>query len=91
VINLRLGPLSRILAPGFGWCRCCKTPWKFVEGHSTQYTRNSGCFPLCKWCWRDLSPHQRLPYYREMWEDWNRTGPDDSRWEDIERAVLEGL
>jgi hypothetical protein len=36
-MNLRLGSWSRALAPGYGWCLRCKTPWRFVEGHSTPF------------------------------------------------------
>jgi hypothetical protein len=33
----RLGGWSRLLAPGYGWCGRCGTPWRFVRGHDTWY------------------------------------------------------
>lgn len=36
-MNYRLGSWSRVLAPGYGWCGRCKTPWRFVQGHPTPY------------------------------------------------------
>lgn len=53
----------------------------------------TSCFPLCQQCWEDLTPEERLPYYRELYEEWVRLGPgrDEDDWEDIKSAVLEGL
>ena len=58
-----------------------------VEGHGTLYTESSGCFPLCEKCWEKLTPKQRLPYYRKLWNQW---GSDNDTWKDIEKAVAEG-
>ena len=93
----RIGRISHFLTPGFGWCGRCLTTWKFVEGHATYFlwcdeVRNprdasSGMFPLCEQCWSDLTPAERLPYYRELNMMWARDGdalPDTM----IERSVL---
>ena len=89
VLRLRLGRLSWLLSPGYGWCLRCKTSWKFCEGHSTQYTEGSGCFPLCEQCWSDLTPTQRLRYYRQLYDQWIQTGSaPEIGWPEIERAVL---
>ena len=64
-----------------------------MAGHSTHYTCNTGCFPLCEMCWRDIGPKERLPYYRIMWESWQTMGDDDEyeqNWDYIEAAVNEG-
>jgi hypothetical protein len=36
-VNLRLGRWSRLLAPGYGSCFRCKTPWRFIHVHLTPY------------------------------------------------------
>lgn len=91
-INARLGPASRLLAPGYSWCGRCRTSWRFVEGHSTNYTEHRGCFPLCEACWSELTPEQRLPFYRDLWQSWQADGSDKEPdvWNQIESAVLAG-
>ena len=62
--------------------------WSGVEGHDTEYAKDRGCFPLCEECWAMLSPEERLPYYRQLWQEWQKYGPSDVKWETIEAAVL---
>lgn len=76
-----------------------------VEEHSTNYKDGSGCFPLCEGCWTALSPQERLPYYRRLWDRWLTSALDDpilhrgddwiydlhQDWPKIERAVLSGF
>ena len=60
-------------------------------------------FPLCSDCWTELSPEDRLPYYRSLYERW--LGDDEmyeairgqpapkrppEQWEQIRSAVLAG-
>lgn len=82
----------------FGTCGRCDESWAYVEGHSTRYTEREGCFPLCEDCWSALTPEERLPYYREMWEDWWQGAKREEhiadlnrKWPQIEKAVLQGL
>ena len=52
-----------------------------------------GIFPLCEYCWSELTPEERLPYYRRVWELWHKYDPiknDEEQWRQIEKAVLEG-
>ena len=97
-MNLRLGAWSRRFAPGFSWCYRCKTPWRFVTPHSTEYIvatmehAGHGCFPLCEKCWAALVPAERLPYYRLLVREWTMQGShvDADKWAAIKAAVLEG-
>lgn len=94
LLQVRIGRVSHLLAPGFGDCGRCHTNWHFCEGHSTKYTETHGCFPLCEACWSELTPERRLPYYRDLFEQWMRDDPADDetkhRWPLIEVAVLSG-
>lgn len=47
-------------------------------------------FPLCEQCWSELTPQNRLPFYRVLFEQWRFLGSEYHEWADIERAVLEG-
>ena len=89
---MRLGRLSKLLAPGYGWCLRCETTWPFVEHHSTDYTPTRGCFPLCEECWTDLGdPLHRLPYYEELLRRWADDVPVDiETWQQVRDAVLAG-
>jgi len=88
-IRKMLGYISRILSPGFGWCRRCGISWKFVDGHSTMYTESSGCFPLCKRCWVELDTAvNRFPYYKELYKDWEKYGDPGITWHEICTALL---
>lgn len=65
-----------------------------VDNHATSYgDEGHGCFPLCEGCWNKLTPEERLPYYRYLWELWKSTEseiPDYKvvEWSVIEKAVL---
>lgn len=95
---MRIGRISRLLSPGYGWCLRCGTTWKFVTPHNTQYTPHRGCFPLCEKCWAGLIPATRLPYYEQLWLSWfvgdvsamdsKRLDELEAEWPLIERAVL---
>jgi hypothetical protein len=95
-VNVRIGPFSRVFAPGYCWCYACGTAWKFVDGHVTHYTERDemgrGCFPLCEKCWGERTPEQRLPFYRRLWELWNGDGhTTEDEWVAIRSAVMAGL
>ena len=47
----------------------------------------TGVFPLCENCWRCLTPKQRLPYYKRMWDRWPRLNSEED-WERVKEAVL---
>lgn len=92
----RSGIRTKHLAPGYSSCFRCQTAWKFVDGHSTPITKNTGCFPLCEDCWSELTPDQRLPFYYVLFSQWEWSASQDGRefekqWQDIEDAVLAGL
>lgn len=93
VVGFRLGPISQRLTPGFSWCHRCGTTWPFVDSHTTFYADHRGCFPLCKQCWAECkTPAERLPYYRELWDEWTQRGErDQDKWEAIQAAVEKGL
>lgn len=94
-----LAAFLRLLSPGWGCCHCCGMPWRFTEGHATNYSENSGCFPLCESCWKRLTPEERLPYYRKLLDiwingqelpGWPKEDYERTRWPLIQKAVLEG-
>lgn len=95
-MNRRLGRWSQLLAPGYSFCRRCKTPWRFVKWHDTSYGRGHGCLPLCQMCWSELTPEQRLPYYLELIASWHERYPHDAgptfdeEWAQVRDAVLRG-
>lgn len=84
--------LLRAQSPGYGFCYRCGTPWNHCESHTTFYSENSGCFPLCETCWSELTSTERVPFYRQMWDSWQTFGvPVDPKiWDQIEIAVMEG-
>lgn len=92
-MNLRVGRIGQLFAPGYGWCLRCKTPWLFVRWHDTPFGSDGhGCLPLCEKCWAALTPAQRMPYYRELIESWHERHDRglmlDEEWALVEAAVL---
>jgi hypothetical protein len=88
-LNIRVGIIGKLVAPGYGDCGRCRTPWLFVRYHVTKYSNGSGCFPLCQKCWRELgTPEARLPYYRDLLARWH--DPDGAKWCAVEAAVRAG-
>lgn len=85
----RIGRISKVFAPHYGYCYRCKTAWKFANGHKTSYSPKRACFPLCERCWGELTTEKRLPYYRVLWEAWG-DGTTAEEWELIRKAVLDG-
>lgn len=75
--------------PGISGCYRCYRNWMICQGHDTQFNARSAMFPLCEECWQELTPQTRLPYYRQLWDDWNDSYPKDE-WDAIEAAVREG-
>lgn len=75
----RIGAVSHVMFPGYGWCVKCKTSWALVEGHSTQYTIGCHMFPMCEACWRETEPIDRLPYYLRLWDSWLDGLPDTDK------------
>ena len=75
-MNLRfrkfLGTLSRIVSPAYSYCKRCGISWKFVDGHTTIVNGTMGCFALCISCFDELTPQERLPFYREVFDNWIR-------------------
>ena len=55
-----------------GCCYRCRVTWKWVDGHNTNYSNGSGCFPLCEECWSELTPKDRLPFYDALVNEWIR-------------------
>lgn len=86
MIRLR-ARLERFLSPGFSFCFRCERPWRFVEGHVTNYTTTCGCFPLCEDCWQALTVDERLPYYDRLCDGWRASSTDRDQ---IRTAVLDG-
>lgn len=94
-MNLRIGRIGRLFAPSYGQCLRCKTPWRFVRYHVTDYHPNHGCLPLCEKCWAELTPAQRLPFYQELIESWHERFDHNEltfreEWALVETAVLSG-
>ena len=73
-------------AGGTGWIESPAKPG--AKEHITQYSSVGGCFPLCEQCWGGLTPEQRLPYYRDLWEEWEKWCVGYASWEAIKAAVL---
>jgi len=96
--------LMRLIAlPGWGHCRRCGRPWRFVQYHTTNFWRSPegrsgrGCFALCEQCWESLSPTKRLPYYDQVIDGWIKIASSDEERANheadrllIHQAVLEG-
>lgn len=90
-MNIRIGSISKILTPSYSACQKCDTTWAFVKPHCTDYEEGKGCFPLCEKCWNELTPEERLPYYRMLWNIWSYWNKqNEEKWIKINKAVLEG-
>lgn len=98
---MRLGRLSRLWPSkrnrDAASCYRCRTSFVFSRGHLTQAESPllPGVFvvyPLCGACWRDLSPPERIRYYRQFWLDRRTADPRENelRWAAIEAAVRTG-
>ncbi len=93
------GFFARQIFPLYSWCGRCGMPWRVTKNHMTGVNERGGMFPLCESCWKDMTPQERLPYYRKLYESWLRPVilPDGTpykgtnlTWEEIEAAVLAG-
>jgi hypothetical protein len=84
---MRIGRISKLFTPWHDSCYKCHTTWAFVKGHAT-----CGYFPLCEKCWSELIPATRLPFYRQVWDEWweKWAGYPVETWGEIEAAVMAG-
>jgi len=84
-----LASIFSFLNPSFSTCSRCEMPWSNITSHTTWLPKNSGLFPLCTSCWEELeTPEARLPFYKQLWLRWHRSGTPKEKWEDIETAVM---
>lgn len=97
-----LGLFTRFLYPFCGGCGRCWVSWKVVDHYSVKYTTTSGepqgTYIFCVLCKEELSPDERLPYYRRLYIRWMKMydgysrvhdGPEVS-WDVLKDAVLKG-
>lgn len=89
---MRLGRIGKLFARGYTWCFRCRTPWKFVEPHTTDYEWGDGwargCFALCEECWAELeTPTARLPFYEMLFAHPGRSDSAETQ-RTIRKAVL---
>lgn len=80
-MNVRVGRVGRLVAPSYGQCLRCSTPWRFVEPH---VLAPIGRIVLCEKCWGECSVDERLGYYRF---DWHRLEHPSITWEALEAAI----
>lgn len=92
------GALARPFSPGYSTCGRCERPWTICKGHQTLYRPHNSMFPLCEDCWGELTPAQRLPYYKNLigwWKTFGEETHNGQGWPEltaeVERAVLAGL
>lgn len=81
---------------GLSGCGRCKDSWQWKPHHTTMFSTRDGCFPLCEDYWKALTPDERLPFYRAMFDRNVSIRPGGDReayratWLLIEKAVKEG-
>ena len=80
--------MSAVIDPESEVCFLCEIKLSCITSHTTWYKEGLGCECLCEWCWDELVPKERVPFYQQLWDTW--TSPDPSDWELIKVAVLEG-
>ncbi len=85
-LELRPGRSVKWLAPGYGACVQCETPWLFAQPHTTEIIEGSGIFALCEPCWKGLgSALPRMGFYRHVVvELWRRP----EYWPTVQTAVF---
>lgn len=95
------GFFARLVFPMYSACGRCGMPWRVTMRHSTRVNEGGGMFPLCESCWKELTPQERIPYYKQLYDSWLKTYPltlpdgtpvsgPNMTWEEVEAAVLAG-
>lgn len=73
-----------------GGCSSCLRPWRVLDKHYTPFTPERACFPLCETCWQSMTPQERLPHYRMLWNLWgDSTDEIGVSREEFEKACLQ--
>ncbi len=75
---------------GYSDCERCGRTWNIAREHSTDLGDGGGMFALCEYCWNELTPQERLPYYLRVYNSWARWGGGRHSWSTIENAVIKG-
>lgn len=81
----RLRWLGRLLAPAYGTCGRCGTPWRFVRHRPVPYAPGRSMFVLCVKCWDDTDVVKRIAYHLRATERW---GAVDEIWQGVLDGVL---
>lgn len=86
-----LGFFSRFVTFGSDFdkvsCARCGITWKFTKYHPTKINENVLDIVLCEYCFKSLSPPDRLPFYK-MWYDRRAAFVRQEDWNDYEKAIL---
>lgn len=76
-------------------CSKCGIEIDFMNGHKMMYSDERGILVLCEKCWSGMTPRQRLPYYRGVFDDWQKypevkADAPPELWITISNAVISG-
>lgn len=90
-----IGYATQIIYPGITHCGRCKMSWSVTKSHDLSFDdlNGRGMFALCERCNSELTPIERLPYYREVVDElWIPQGDTEmvNKWPQIAKSVLEG-
>lgn len=72
----------------FMTCEGDPPPPRGPKATDGKVTAGSGMFPLCELCWREMTPAERLPYYRVLYDRWMADYGSPVDWSVVERSVL---
>lgn len=93
-----IGKIWKFLYPNYSTCGRCGRTWNICESHSTPYSEHGSCFPLCQDCFNELTIDERLPYYRQLIDEWIEGGDENHNgqswnnlWDVLEQNVRNGL
>lgn len=73
-MNLRVGGVSRLIFPDYSYCKKCNTTWNMANPLAVEYDESGGgCIALCQKCWCDSNVEERVKYYKNVIEKWQKT------------------
>ena len=64
--------ILRITNPRYSCCNKCGVPWKYVDTHCINWTKNRGVFYMCEDCWKESTIEERLIISKIAYEKYHK-------------------
>ena len=79
--------ILRFYNPHLSYCSKCKLPWNWCNSKSVMYSKHSGTFATCDYCWDNSTLEELKKYYTEVYKMQEKQASLDHTLEHLLKSV----